>query len=171
MFQKEQIVSICAKIVFFFFLQNCRDVKNEVFEKFFFFVFAFFMLLQEKQKKKKLNGKGQKPYKNSVFKGCHPKRRKWKKWFLAKIAWHSLCQEGRKNAFSCTLSVLATKLFDQNSESQIDYKTSGLSGNCPKPKMTRFLGKRCFLTSVEKWAVLFWKHCFYSAFGKTQQLQ
>ena len=41
---KTQIVSICAKIVF---SQNCRDIKNEVFEK----KIAFFMLLQEKQKK------------------------------------------------------------------------------------------------------------------------
>ena len=43
--------------------------------------------------------KAKKPYKNSVFKGGHPKCKKSKKWFfLQKIAWHYLCQEGRKNA-------------------------------------------------------------------------
>ena len=46
-----QIVSHCAKIVF---SQNCRDVKNEVFDKkIAFFVFLFSMLETEKQKKKK----------------------------------------------------------------------------------------------------------------------
>ena len=35
-----------------------------------------------------------------------------KNGFLAKIAWHYLCQEGRKKrAFSCTLSVLAKIFF------------------------------------------------------------
>ena len=52
----------------------------------------------------------------------------------------------------------------------------GFSGNCPKPKMTPFLGKRCFLTWVKKWVLLtvFLKSCvllktlFYSVFRQTQ---
>ena len=43
---------------------------------------------------------------------------KIKNGFLAKIAWHYLCQEGKKRAFSCTLSVLAEIFLDQNSVNQ-----------------------------------------------------
>ena len=42
--------------------------------------------------------KAQKPYKNSVFKGGHSKMWKIKKMDFSKVAWHYLCQEGRKNA-------------------------------------------------------------------------
>ena len=57
-----------------------------------------------------------------------------------------------------------------------NYKNSGFSGNCPKPKMTPFFWKMCFLTWVKKWVLLtvflkscvFWKHYFYSVFSKTQ---
>ena len=46
-------MSICAKIAV---LQNCRDVKNEVFEKkVAFFVFVFSTLEAEKQKREKKN--------------------------------------------------------------------------------------------------------------------
>ena len=63
-FLKTQIVSHCAKIVFFF-LQNFGDVKNEVFEKkIAFFVFSFLCWRnrnrKKKKKKKRENGKGQK---------------------------------------------------------------------------------------------------------------
>ena len=69
----------CVKIVF---LQNCLDVKNEVFEKkIAFLVFVFFMLETEKQKKTKTNkmGMAKKPYKNCVFKVVIQKMRKMKK--------------------------------------------------------------------------------------------
>ena len=81
-------MSICAKIVF---SQNCRDVKNEVFEeKIAFFVFVFSMLETEKQKKetkKTQNGKRpKKPIKIVLFKGGHPKMRNMKKMdFLQKL--------------------------------------------------------------------------------------
>ena len=108
--------------------------------------------------------------------------------FLAKLAWHYLCQEGRKKrAFSCTLSVLAKGFFwTKTVQIRKNYKNSGFSGNCPKPKMTPFLWKRCFLTWVKKWVlltvflkscafsentifiVLSAKHYFYSVFSKTQ---
>ena len=69
---KRQIASICATIVFW---QNCRDVKNEVFEKkIVFFVLCFLMLLKEKQKiEKQQNGKGQKPIKIVSSSGGHAK--------------------------------------------------------------------------------------------------
>ena len=42
-----------------------------------------------------------------------------KNGFLAKIAWHYLCQEGRKiRAFSLQLSVLVKFFLDQNSVKQ-----------------------------------------------------
>ena len=100
---KTQIVSHCAKIVF---LQKFGDVKNEVFEKkIAFFVFVLFMFEKKEQKKeKKENGKAKRPYKNRFFKVVMQKCEKSKMWnikrngFIAKIAWHYLCQEGRKNA-------------------------------------------------------------------------
>ena len=54
-----------------FFLQNCRDVKNDVFEKrIAFFVFVFFMLLKEKQKNKKLNKQKKKKDLKILSKWC-----------------------------------------------------------------------------------------------------
>ena len=77
----------CAKIAF---SQNCRDVKNEVFEKKLHFCFCLFMLLQEKQKKEKKQQDGKmqnKTYKNSVFKVVIQNEKNEKKLiFLAKIA-------------------------------------------------------------------------------------
>ena len=56
--------------------------------------------------------KAQKPIKIVFFKVVIQKcENAKKKGFLAEIAWHYLCQEGRKNAFSCTLSVLAKMFF------------------------------------------------------------
>ena len=57
--------------------------------------------------------KAKKPYKNRFFLRWSSKNvKKQKKGFLAKIAWHYLCQEGRKKrAFWCTLSVLAKNFF------------------------------------------------------------
>ena len=43
--------------------------------------------------------KAPKPYKNRFFKVVIQKcEKKQKNGFLAKIAWHYLCQEGRRNA-------------------------------------------------------------------------
>ena len=100
---------------------------------------------------------------------------KWKNGFFAKIAWHYLCQEGKKSArFRAHYLFLAKILLDQDSKNQENYKNSGFSGNCPKPKWHLCLKKKAFLTWVKKWvllAVFFWKHYFYSGFSKTQQLQ
>ena len=75
-----------------------------------------------------------------------------KNGFLAKIAWHHLCQEGRKNAhFRAHYLFWPMFFLDQNSVKQEKlYKNRGFSGNCPKPKMTPFLWKRCFFDMVEK---------------------
>ena len=56
------------------------------------------------------------PYKNSFFQGGHPKMWKIKKiGFLAKIAWHYLCQEGRKNTHFRAHYLFWPNFFYQNS--------------------------------------------------------
>ena len=58
-------MSLSAKIVF---LRNCRDVKNDVFEKKLHFLFlSVYVAARETENKKVENGKGPKPNKNSVF--------------------------------------------------------------------------------------------------------
>ena len=78
-------MSHCVKIVF---LQNCLDVKNEVFEKkIAFFCFCLFYVgeIETEKKKNKQNGKGkQKPYKNRVFKVVIQKCEKSKNGFFSK---------------------------------------------------------------------------------------
>ena len=82
---------------------------------------------------------------------------KSKNGLLAKIAWHYLCQEGRikTRIFVHTICFGQKCFLDQNNANQEkNYKNSGFSGICPKPKMTPFLWKRCFLTWVKKWVLL-----------------
>ena len=75
-------MSICAKIVF---SQNCRDVKNEVFEKILYFLFLSFFCVAAGETEKTKRRKPKKPIK-IVFSGRHPNMRKMKNGFLAKIA-------------------------------------------------------------------------------------
>ena len=130
-------MSICAKTMF---PQNCRDVKNEVFEKkIAFFFFVFFMLVQEKQKK--LNGRRpKKPIKIVFFEVVIQKWEKWKKnGFLAKNCLTlSVTGREKRRAFSCTQSGLASFFLDQNSETRKNYKKMWFPRNCSKPKMTPF---------------------------------
>ena len=87
-----------------------------------------------------------------------------KNGFVAKIAWHDLCQEGKKRAFSCTLSVLAkTCSGPKTVQTRKDNKSSGFNGKCPKPKMTPFFQKRFFFDMGEKVSLtncVFEKLCF-----------
>ena len=74
-----------------------------------------------------------------------------KNGFLAKIAWHYLCQEGRKTRiFVHTICFGQNFFWTKTVQTRKNYKNSGLSGNCPKPKMTPFLWKRCFFDMGEK---------------------
>ena len=62
-------------------------------------------------KPRKANPQSQKAIKIVVWGACHEKKREIKNgFFFAKIAKHYLCSEGRKRAFSCTLSVLAKRM-------------------------------------------------------------
>ena len=151
-----QIVQQCVKIVF---LQNLGDVKNEVFEKkIAFFVFFFFLCWKNRnRKKKKKMEKAKKTYKNRVCLRWSSKNvKKQKKRIFCKNCL-TLFVSGRekKRAFSCTLSVLAKNFFwTKTVQIRKNYKNSGFSGNCPKPKMTPFLWKRCFFWHG-------WKSGFY----------
>ena len=63
--------------------------------------------------------KAQKPYKNRVFKGGHPKLWKIKKMdFKQKLPDNICVRKGEKRVFSCTLSVFANFFLDQNSVKQ-----------------------------------------------------
>ena len=65
--------------------------------------------------------KAKKPYKNRVFLRWSSKnvKNQKKNGFLAKIAWHYLCQEGRKNAHFRAHYLFWPKIFlDQNSVNQ-----------------------------------------------------
>ena len=71
--------------------------------------------------------------------------------FLAKIAWHYLCQGGRKNAhFRCNYLFWPKFFWTKTVQSRKQYKNRGFNGNCKKAKMTPFFGKGCFFDMVEK---------------------
>ena len=91
-------MSICAKIVF---SQNRRYVKNEVFDKKLHFLFLSFLCCCKRNWQKEKWKKAKTPHKNRVFMVVIQKWEKWKNGFLAKIAWHYLCQEGRKMHTIC----------------------------------------------------------------------
>ena len=87
-----------------------------------------------------------------------------KKWIFSKN-WLTLFVSGReKRAFSCTLSVLAKKIFGpKTGQTRKNYKNSGFSGNCPKAKMTPFFLKKVFFDMGEKVGLancVFEKLCF-----------
>ena len=68
-----------------------------------------------------------------------------KNGFLAKIAWHYLCQEGRKTRiFVHTICFGQNFFWPKKVQSRKNYKNSGFSGNWPKPKMTPFFEKGVF---------------------------
>ena len=88
----------------------------------------------------------------------------------------TLLVSGRENTtFSCSRSGLAKCFGAQTTKTRKNYKNSGFSGHCRKPKNDI----RCFLGWVKKWALLavflesiaLLKTLFYTVFSKTQQLQ
>ena len=89
-FLKPQIVSICAKIVF---SQNCRDDKNEGFEK----KITFFCFCCCKRNSKQNGKETKKPIKIMFLRWSSKSEKNEKNGFLAKIAWHYLCHQGTKN--------------------------------------------------------------------------
>ena len=104
-----------------------------------------------------------------------------KNGFLAKIAWHYLCQDGRKKrAFSCTLSVLTKHFFGPK-----QCKPGKTIKIVVSPEIAQNQSWHLFFEKSEKvffwhgwksgfyelcfWkTVFFWKHYFCSVFNKTQ---
>ena len=145
-----QIVCRGAKIVF---SQNCRDVKNDVFEtKKAFFVFCLFYV-EERQRETEENtktGKLQKIAQKNCVLGVGGE----KDGNLLKLAFSGELQNivcfGRwKKAFSLTLSVpsLVFKITKH-------YKNWGFSGHMGKPKIHFLFEKGVFLEGVSKGLVL-----------------
>ena len=92
-------MSRCAKIVF---LQNFGDVKNEVFEKKIVFsgfcLFYVGEIVTEKGKQTKWKRPKNPIRIGFLLRWSSKNVKNQKNGFLAKIAWHYLCKEGRKNA-------------------------------------------------------------------------
>ena len=74
------------------------------------------MLEKSKQKKKEME-KTKKPYKIGFLRWSS-KCEKIKKWILSKIAWHYLCQEGRKTRIFVHTICFGQIFLDQNSAKQ-----------------------------------------------------
>ena len=129
--------------------------------------FSFLCWRNRNRKKKKENGKGQRnPIKIVFFEVVIQKCEKSKNGFFAKIAWHYLCQEGRKNThFRAHYLFWPKNVWPKTVQTRKNYKNSGFSGNCPKPKMTPFLQKGVFFDMGEKVGFtncVFEKLCFFS---------
>ena len=122
--------------------------------------FVSFLCCWKKQKKKRKWNR-QKTLSKSVLKVVIEKWEKSKNWFLAKLP-DTICQEARRNAHFVHAFCFGKKfVWPQAVKTKKNYKNSGFSGNCPKPKMTPFFGKRCFLAWVKKWFLMHFRElCF-----------
>ena len=101
--------------------------------------------------------KTKKPYKTGFFKGCHAKCEKSKNGFLAKIAWHYLCQA---RIFVATICFGQNFFWTKTVQSRKHYKNRGFSGIAKRQKWHLFW---CFLTWLKKWVFsncVFEKLCF-----------
>ena len=108
--------------------------------------------------------KTKKPYKNRFFKGGHPKM--WKHGFLAKIAWHDLCQEGRKRIFVHTICFSQNFFWTKTVQSRKHYKIGVSAEIAKKNKNDTFFLKKVFFDMAEKVGFtncVFEKLCFLKA--------
>ena len=138
MFKNRNSVNLCQNRV----SQNWGDVKNEVSKRKLIFCFCLFVAAREKEKWKK----APKHYKNSVFKWLSKNE---KKGFLAKIAWHDLCQEERENTRFRAHYLFWPKnfLWSKTVKTRKNNQNSGFSGDCPKPRMTYGMGEKVGFTN------------------------
>ena len=133
----------------------------------FFVFFLFYVGKIETEKRKKIKWKRPKnPIKIGFFKVVIQKCEKSKKWIFSKN-WLTLfvsVREKKTRIFVHTICFGQICFFGPKTvQTRKNYKNSGFSGNCPKPKMTPFFGKGCFLTWVKKWVLLtvFFKSCVF----------
>ena len=112
MLRSTNSVTLCQSSVFFF-LQNCLDVKNEVFEKkIAFLVFVFFCVGEIETEKRTTNKmeKAKKPNKNRFFKVVIQKCEKAKKWIFSKNCL-TLFVSGREKSAHFRAHLFWPKLF------------------------------------------------------------
>ena len=123
--------------------------------------------------------KAKKPYKIGFFKVVIQNVKNQKNGFLAKIAWHYLCQQGRKNAHFRAHYLFWPKCFFDLKQCKPGktIKIVVSAEIAQNQKWHLFFEKGVFLIWVKKWVLLtvilkscvfFWKHYFYSVFSKTQ---
>ena len=146
-FRNTDSVTVCQNSVF----ANFWVIKNEVFEKKIAFFLFYVGEIDTKKEKMKME-KTKKTYKNRVFKVVIQKCEQLKKvGFLPKIAWHYLCQEGRRKTriFVHTICFGQNLSWTKTVQSRKYNKNRGFSGNCKKQNDT-FFGKGCFFDMVEK---------------------
>ena len=155
MFLNTNSVNLCQNSIFAK-LSGCQKWCFRK-EKSHFIILSILCFCKKNKKRKQLNGRRpQKPIK-LMFLRCSSKTEKNEKNGCFNKTCLTLFVSGRekKNAhFRAHYLFWSKNLFwDHNSENQEKLITNcGFSGNCPKPKMTPFFGKRCFLTWVKKWA-------------------
>ena len=105
------------------------------------------------KKKKKMEKAKKKPIKIGFLKVVMQKCEKSKKWIFCIKLPDAICvRKGEKTRIFVHTICFGQKLFLGPKEWKPgkNYKNSGFSGNCPKPKMTHFSWKRCFLTWAKK---------------------
>ena len=120
------------------------------------FLFSLFLCWRNRNKKKKKRKKRKwkrpkNPIKIVFLRWSSKNVKNQKKWiFLAKIAWHYLCQEGRKTRiFVHTICFGQNFFWTKTVQSRKHYKI-GVSAELQKSKMTPFFGKGCFFDMAEK---------------------
>ena len=129
------------------------------------FLFLSFLCWRNRNRKKKKNWKKAKkhPIKIVFFKVVIQKCEKSKKWILAKIAWHYLCQEGRKTRIFVHTICFGPKFFGPKQCKPGNTIKIVVSVKLPKTKNDTFFWKWCFLTWERKWVLLtvFLKSCVF----------
>ena len=170
---------MCQNCVFF--LQNCLDVKNEVFEKkIAILVLSFFCWKQRNRKKKnKHNGERPKNPIKIVFLRWSSKNDKMKKMNFQKLHDTICVRKGEKRAFSCTLSVLAKEYFGPKQLKPGKTMKIVISAEIAQNlKWHLFcqngvfdMGVKVGLLTVFLKSCVLLEHYFHSVFSKTQQLQ
>ena len=182
-------------IVFFGIFENTNSVtlcQNSVFAKFWGCqkwgfrkencIFCFFFLCWSNRNRKNME-KTPKPYKNSVFKWSSKNVKNQKQWILFCKNCLTLFVSGRekKRVFSCTLSVLAKKVFGPKQRKPGNAIKIVVSAEIAQNQKWHLFWKKVFFELGEKVGFtncVFEKLCFlffwnnsYSVFRETQQLQ
>ena len=140
-----------------------------------FWSLSFYVGERETEKERTKWKNTENPIENSVLRWSFQNVKIQKHGFLAKIAWHYLCQEGWKTAHFRAHYLLWPKNLwgPKQCKAGNTIKDRGFSGYCPKPKMTLLFEKGVFwhgrksgFTSCFLKSCAFLKTLFYSVSRK-----